>query len=275
MTLFEHLQEARDRFIKSSAVVIGISLFSFVFSFKTLIFEGVTLARPSFSMTQNLASQFIERIKDDMLPDYVTLVVLSPSQAIVSQIYMAIFIGLVVGMPFLVYQALRFISPGLYPEEQKLFIKLIAPATLLFLFGAGFSYYFVAPFSLEFLYRYAAPLNADTFITISGMISFVLRFIFGFGIAFQLPIFMWALTKIGVVPASYWKNNIRYAFVIMIVFGAVVTPDGSGVTMWLVAGPMMFLYVLGYWFVNRNFPQPDSSDLEVIYTPDSSNKTQN
>ena len=59
----------------------------------------------------------------------------------------------------------------------------------------------------------------------------------------------------------------------MIVFGAVVTPDGSGVTMWLVAGPMMFLYVLGYWFVNRKFPQPDSSDLEVIYTPDASNKT--
>jgi sec-independent protein translocase protein TatC len=273
MTLFEHLQEARDRFIKSSAVVIGISLFSFVFSFKTLIFEGVTLVRPSFSISQNLASQFIERIKDDMLPDYVTLVVLSPSQAIVSQIYMAIFIGLVIGMPFLVYQTLRFISPGLYPEEQKLFVKLIAPATFLFLFGAGFSYYFVAPFSLEFLYRYAAPLDADTFITISGMISFVLRFIFGFGIAFQLPIFMWALTKIGVVPASYWKNNLRYAFVIMIVFGAVVTPDGSGVTMWLVAGPMMFLYVLGYWFVNRKFPQPDSSDLEVIYTPDASNKT--
>ena len=157
-------------------------------------------------------------------------------------------------------------------------MKLIVPATLLFLFGASFSYYFVAPFSLDFLYRYAAPLKADTFITINGLISFVLRFIFGFGIAFQLPIFMWALTKIGVVPPSYWKNNLRYAFVVMIVFGAVVTPDGSGVTMWLVAGPMMILYVLGYWFVNKKFSQPDSStdsaNLEVIYTPESADKTQ-
>jgi len=72
-----------------------------------------------------------------------------------------------------------------------------------------------------------------------------------FGISFQLPLVMYAATASGITEASFWRKNIRYAIVVIVIFGAVVTPDGSGVTMWFIGGPMIALYVAGMFFVER------------------------
>ena len=76
-------------------------------------------------------------------------------------------------------------------------------------------------------------------------ITFVLQFILAFGLSFQLPLIMYALTASGLIDSKFWRNNIRYAIIGMVILGAAITPDGSGVTMWFVAGPMIALYLIG------------------------------
>jgi len=114
------------------------------------------------------------------------------------------------------------------------------------------SCYLVIPFTLNFLYNYGESIGAETFLTVNDFITFVLQFILGFGIAFQLPIIMYVLSLSGLTDSKFWQKNFRYAIIIITIFGAVITPDGSGITMWFVALPMIALYALGIIAIRRN-----------------------
>jgi sec-independent protein translocase protein TatC len=135
-------------------------------------------------------------------------------------------------------------------SKIKLF-KVILPMSLLFIFGVVFSYLLVIPFTLNFLYKYGESIGAETFLTVNDFITFVLQFILGFGIAFQLPVLMYALSLSGLTDSKFWQKNFRYAIIIITIFGAVITPDGSGVTMWFIALPMIALYALGIIAIRR------------------------
>jgi sec-independent protein translocase protein TatC len=135
-------------------------------------------------------------------------------------------------------------------SKIKLF-KVILPMSLLFIFGVVFSYLLVIPLTLNFLYKYGESIGAETFLTVDGFITFVLQFILGFGIAFQLPVLMYVLSLSGLTDSKFWQKNFRYAIIIITIFGAVITPDGSGVTMWFIALPMIALYALGIVAIRR------------------------
>jgi len=130
-------------------------------------------------------------------------------------------------------------------------IKIVLPVFLLFIFGVVFSYLLVIPFTLNFLYSYGESIGAETFLTVNDFITFVLQFILGFGIAFQLPIIMYLLSLSGLTDSKFWQKNFRYTIIIITIFGAVITPDGSGVTMWFVALPMIALYAVGIVAIRR------------------------
>jgi sec-independent protein translocase protein TatC len=130
-------------------------------------------------------------------------------------------------------------------------IKIVLPIFLLFIFGVVFSYLLVIPFTLNFLYKYGESIGAETFLTVNDFITFVLQFILGFGIAFQLPVIMYVLSLSGLTDSKFWQKNFRYAIIIITIFGAVITPDGTGVTMWFVALPMIALYALGIIAIRR------------------------
>jgi sec-independent protein translocase protein TatC len=101
------------------------------------------------------------------------------------------------------------------------------------------------------LYKYGESAGLVTFLNVMEFVTFVLQFLLAFGFSFQLPLVMYAISMSGMVGKDFWRKNIRYAIVIIIIFGAVITPDGTGVTMMLVAGPMIGLYVLGILFIER------------------------
>jgi sec-independent protein translocase protein TatC len=130
-------------------------------------------------------------------------------------------------------------------------IKIFLPVFLLFIFGVVFSYLLVIPFTLNFLYSYGESIGAETFLTVNDFITFVLQFVLGFGVAFQLPIIMYLLSLSGLTDSKFWQKNFRYAIIIITIFGAVITPDGSGVTMWFVALPMIALYAVGIIAIRR------------------------
>lgn len=129
--------------------------------------------------------------------------------------------------------------------------KIISPIFLLFIFGVVFSYVLVIPLTLDFLYKYGESIGAETLLTVNDFIAFVLQFILAFGIAFQLPVLMYVLSLSGLTDSKFWQKNFRYAIIIITVFGAIITPDGTGVTMWFIALPMIGLYAVGIIAIRR------------------------
>jgi len=249
--LLDHIDELRGRLIRILISVVAITLFTFIFSVKGFNYGDLKIYLPYLDPYYNISAQFIEKIKEDMLPSYVQLIVTSPAQAILAQFTTSLFLGIILSMPVIVHQIGKFVNPALYPSERRLILRILVPATVLFFLGCVFSYLFVTPFTLDFLYRYGIALGAQTFITLDDLISFVILFTFAFGLSFQLPIIMVIVTSLGVVDSEFWKKNISYAIVAIVIFGAIITPDGSGITMWFVAIPMIALYLIGYLYIHR------------------------
>ena len=141
--------------------------------------------------------------------------------------------------------------PALKENEIHVSRSITIPALGLFIAGCAFSYSLVIPYILEFLYRYGESAGLITFLNVMDFVTFVLQFLLAFGISFQLPLIMLAVTAAGITDSKFWRHNIRYAIIVIVIFGAVITPDGSGVTMWFIAGPMIALYFVGMFFIER------------------------
>jgi len=240
-----HLEELRKRLLRM-VLAVGI-IFIFILSFHLTAFDynGIILYYPTLDPFDNIAAQITVAMKDQMVPESVQLIQTAPGQAFFAQFYIAGLLGIVFGMPIIVKEFVGFISPALDKKETKIIRNITVPAVCLFIIGCLFSYYFVTPQILEFLYKYGEVSGLVTFLNVVDFITFVLQFLLAFGISFQLPLVMYAVSSTGMVEPKFWRKNIRYAIVIIIIFGAVVTPDGSGMTMWFVSLPMMALYLLG------------------------------
>ena len=98
---------------------------------------------------------------------------------------------------------------------------------------------------LTFLYQYGQSLGILSFLSINEFIGFVLQFFIAFGVSFQLPLIMYILSLTGLLDNRFWIKNFKYALILIVIFGAFITPDGSGLTMWFISIPMLFLYLLG------------------------------
>jgi len=246
-----HLNELRKRLLRI-VIVVGIAII-FILSFhvESFEFQGITLYYPYPEPLDNLAAQITNHMKDNLVPKDVQLIQTAPGQAFFAQVYIAALVGIAVSMPIIIKELVGFIKPALKENEIKVSRSISIPALGLFIVGCVFSYNFVIPYILDFLYRYGESAGLVTFLNVIDFVTFVLQFLLAFGLSFQLPLVMYAITGTGVIEADFWRKNIRYAIVIIVIFGAVITPDGSGVTMWFIAGPMMALYLAGMIMLER------------------------
>ncbi len=247
----KHLDELRKRILRIALVVGIITVFILTFHLTPIEFGQTTLYYPTPDPLHNIAAQITNFMKDNLVPPEVQLIQTAPGQAFFAQVYIAAIVGIVLGMPVIVKELAGFIKPALKEREINVSRSIVIPAVGLFAGGCFFSYYLVVPYILGFLYRYGESAGLLTFLNIMDFIAFVLQFLLAFGLSFQLPLVMYAATASGLTDAKFWRKNIRYAIVIIVIFGAVITPDGSGVTMWFIGGPMIALYVAGMIFVER------------------------
>lgn len=250
-----HLEELRKRLIRIVLTVVIISVFILSFHLNAFDYNGVTLYYPTPDPLDNIAAQVTVAMKNQMVPESVQLIQTAPGQAFFAQFYVAVLLGIILGMPVIVKELVSFVSPALDKKETRIIRNITIPAVGLFIGGCLFSYFFVTPYILEFLYKYGEASGLVTFLNIVDFITFVLQFLLAFGISFQLPLVMYAVSASGMTDAKFWRKNIRYAIIVIVIFGAVITPDGSGITMWFVAGPMMALYLAGMIFVERQGKQ--------------------
>jgi sec-independent protein translocase protein TatC len=246
MPLRQHMEELRSRILRIVICVIIITVFSMTFGIKALELDSsILIYYPYPDPFYNIAIQITKYMQETLLPPEVKLIQTAPGQAFFSQIYVSVLIGFIGSMPIIVKEIYGFISPAIEKKTKIGIWNIFLPTIFLFIIGIIFSYILVIPFVLDFLYSYGQAIGVETFLNIDNFISFVLQFFLGFGIIFELPMVMYAVALTGVVDAKFWRKNFRYAIILFVIFGALITPDGSGITLWLVALPMLLLYFIG------------------------------
>jgi sec-independent protein translocase protein TatC len=257
--LMEHLQELRGRLFKIAIVVGVITALSVMVTINMQDFNGYKVPIPNIDPFNNVSIQLMAKMKNELLPPNVELVQLAPGQAFFAQFYIALLLGIIIAMPVIVREMAGFVGPALHQNEKGMVKSVIIPAVGLFAAGIMFSYYVVIPYILNFLYVYGESIGVKTFLNITEFITFVMQLLVAFGISYELPVTMWAASKAGMVEPKFWRNNIRWAVILIAAFGAVITPDGSGVTMWFVAAPMIALYVIGMVIIEKKIKaQPEA-----------------
>lgn len=249
--IYTHLAELRMRLTRIVICVGIIIILILTLKIEHATYGGMVWYYPVPDPLHNIAAQITQYMKQTLVPSGVQLIQTAPGQAFYAQVYVAALGGIVLAMPIIVRELTAFIRPALSDSEAGAVRSIALPAISLFVCGIIFSYFVVIPFMLEFLYQYGQSAGLVTFLNVVDFVTFVLQFLLAFGVAFQLPLIMYASTVSGLTDVQFWRRNIRYAIVILVVIGAAVTPDGSGVTMWFISGPMIGLYLVGMAILER------------------------
>ena len=256
MSFKDHIYELRSRVLRIAISILVITIFCMMFGIEQIDLKDQnneinitdTIFYPYPNPLNNIAIQITGYMKENLVPTGVELIQTAPGQAFFAQVYVAALVGMILTIPIIVKEIYEFVFPAIEKDRKKKKIKLIKiliPIVMLFIIGLLFAYVLVIPFTLDILYKYGESLGVETFLNINDFISFVLQFLLGFGVAFQLPIIMYIISLSEIVDKRFWIRNFRYAIIILVVFGAIITPDGSGVTMWFITLPMTVLYLSG------------------------------
>lgn len=226
MTLREHLGELRDRLVKSvAALAIGMV-------------GGWYLVDPALDI-------FLKRWCN---PDRMECVLkyFDPTEGLMTALRLSFYFGLVISLPIILFQIIRFVAPGLTPTEQRVMYIALPAVLLLFTIGSSFAVVLVSPAMLEFLTtlpigggKLVPDLRAVSTINLAANIALWMGFVF------QLPLVMFMLTWFGLVPAQRYVAFWRYAVVLIAVIAALITPTPDPVNMTLVGAPMLVLYFVG------------------------------
>jgi len=217
MTLLEHLEELRDRLVKAAVTVFVCTLLSAAFT-----------------------TQILELL---IAPYGQKLQVLGPTEGITIYFRVALTAGLVLAMPFLVYQFLMFILPGLEPSEKKYILWGVPFATLLFLIGVLFAWYILTPAAVSFLSAWQPEIFIQQWQS-REYIPFVTSLVFWVGLSFETPLIIFIMTKIGLVTPQFLLKQWRFAIVIIAIAAAMITPTVDPFNMGLVMLPLIVLYGL-------------------------------
>jgi sec-independent protein translocase protein TatC len=249
------LGEVRRRLVRI-ALVLG-PIFGFLITFELvpvtvhlgpLVFP---FAYPYPSLFYNVSAQAFGALRAWTLPPNVTLLNLGIGDSVIAQMELAALLAVIFGMPWIVHEVGAFLLPALRHNERALIRQIGIPASVLFAIGTVLGLVFLTPLTLRLLFLYVAAMGAAPVLGIEAFIEFTLLYSMAFGIAFELPVFIYGLTRLGVVRAASWKRHWRGAVIGALVFGMIVTPDNSGITMLLVAAPMIALYFGGVYFAGR------------------------
>ena len=181
-------------------------------------------------------------------------------------IKVAFFAAIVGSLPIILSQIWMFIAPGLYANEKKMILPFVFGGTIMFVIGVLFAYYIVTPFGFDFLITFGS-FKFTPLINIEDYIGFFTKIMFGFGIAFELPVFAYFLALLGLVDDRQMRDFFKYAIIIIFIVAALLTPPDI-LTQLLMAGPLIILYGLSILIVRVVNPAPpleeDEDDEEEV-----------
>lgn len=170
------------------------------------------------------------------------LVFLGPAEAFTLRLKVALFLGFLVALPFVLYKAWSFVAPGLFEKERKALGLVVVASTLLFAVGAAFGFFVLVPFAFEFLLGFATE-NLRPMISAGNYFGFVTKLVLAFGVVFQLPLVVSMLTWAGLVKADWLLRNWKIALVVIAICSAFLTPPDVASQM-MMGVPVTALYFL-------------------------------
>lgn len=239
--LLEHLLELRRRLLWSIgavAIAFGVCLYFARPIFSFLVQPLVRAGQGKIIYTQIFEAFFVE-------------------------IKVAFFAAMMAAFPVIANQLWQFIAPGLYKNEKRALLPFLWATPILFLMGASLAYYVAIPVALHFLLGFQGNLGGiqqEALPAVGNYLSFVMQFLFGFGLAFLLPVLLMLLERVGIITRKQLISSRRYAIVGAFAIAAVLTPPDIGSQL-LLAIPLMILYelaIIGIWFTERR-RQPEEA----------------
>ncbi|MFZ3255592.1 MAG: twin-arginine translocase subunit TatC, partial [Candidatus Acidiferrales bacterium] len=171
------------------------------------------------------------------------LIYTGPAAPVGLIINLSLYLGVVIAMPYVLYQIWLFVAPGLYKHERKAVMSFILSSVFLFLCGIAFGYFILLPYVLKFLIGFQGPFQP--LISINEYFDLILVVMMGLGLIFQLPILIFCLSWFGIVTPQWLWKNLRYAVLVITIVAAIVTPTPDATTMLIFMTPMLGLYFLG------------------------------
>lgn len=251
MTFTEHLGELRLRIIRSAyAVAIGF-IICYIFSNQIFAIVSRPLApfrktavaeKPPQNGTEGAAPQTGSTAINPKTPIWV---VQNPLESFWVKLKLAAYAGVILALPYLVYQICGFIFPGLTPTERKVAQFLIGGCAFFVVFGVLVAYFGVFPMILPYLMTWL-PEGVQQQFRMNETVSLILMGLLGFAVSFQFPMVVLILVYLGLLSPAALKRYRRVAIIIMAVVAAVLTPpDPISMTMMLI--PMIFLYEMSIW----------------------------
>lgn len=172
---------------------------------------------------------------------------LKPTETFMLSMKISFFSGVVAAFPLLLFFVLQFVLPGLHEHEKKVMWPALAIGFGLFLAGVGFAYFIVLPRALMFFYEWGGNLGVSNDWRIGEYITFATQFTLLFGVAFELPVLVMVLVKLGLLSYELMSNTRSYAVLAIVVIAAVLTPTPDAFTLMLMALPMIILYEICIW----------------------------
>ncbi len=253
MSFLDHLEELRWHLIRSVTAIVIISSAAMLMSdfiFDTVLFGPKSMDFPTYRFLCKIGTSM--GIDSDFCADELPFIIINREMSgqFSAFIWTSIWVGFIVGFPYLLYEMWKFISPGLHPSERKHSKGFIFSASLLFFSGALFGYYLVAPLSINFLGTFTVSGQVGNNIDLTSFTSTIRTSVIACGLIFELPIIVYFLTKVGLVTPEILKKYRKISLVVVLILSAVVTPPDV-VSQILVALPILVLYQISIYISKR------------------------
>lgn len=217
------------------------------------VFIGFLLSYPFSRSIYNILAAPLIRV----LPAGSHLIYTSLPEVFLTYVKLSLLSGFVLALPVVLYQFWAFIAPGLYEHERRAFFPLIFASVFLFVGGMLFAYFLVFPAAFKFFVSFSGG-DITAMPQVSNYLSLIVKFSLAFGLAFQIPILIIVLTRIGILQVETLRNGRRYAFLICAVAAAVLSPPDV-LSMILLLIPMYLLFEIGLFFAAR-LPQSPAGE---------------
>jgi len=226
MSFWDHLGELRRRMFRIILVFLAMAILAFIN--REIIFDTIVLAPKDGSfITYHWLCKLGDFLNMESLCLKETRIILinyNLSGQFMTHMTISMVAGLILAMPYIFWQMWQFIKPALYEKERLYARKAVFIMSLLFLMGILFAYYFLVPWTLNFLGTYQVSTMVDNKIALSSYVSTVVSVVLSVGLVFELPVVIYVLAKVGLITPEFLIRNRKYAFVLVLILAAIITP---------------------------------------------------